>query len=199
LPLYFPLTAPAVDVAIPNRAPLIFRQREPFQHLLLVTPSLKEKIMSESQIGIAEGMLFAYALFAFLLFGFGSVTYAVRRYADMRMAHKGSFTKLLGKTFAFVIRLLSTAAKKVWTERKTAQLQDFSLWENPPQYRIAIAHRCLRVGRRRNTRLFVSDYPGNISKGYVKRGSERVDLDLEIPTGPSGDAEFLRAAEAIAA
>ena len=69
-----------------------------------------------------------------------------------------------------------------------------SLWDPSGHYCVAIQHKCLPLDN--GARLFVSDYEGNVSKGYVLRGRQRIPIDTTVRSGPSGDAQLLSLAQA---
>jgi len=147
--------------------------------------------MSDNSIAIAFGIFVAWALFMFLLLFFSSVVYAFRRYQENRLARAETRRAFRAWLFQHIKQAVVSAFRSIASLRPERLAPDFSLWENPPAYRIALRHRCLKT---RNRRIYVSDYSDGMSKGTLVSASqktrERVPL-VELETSPQSDRQFL--------
>lgn len=147
--------------------------------------------MTDNSIAIVVGILVASALFMFLLLFFASITYAFRRYYEFRTARAERHRAFRARLLQHIKQAFVSAFRSIASLRPERLTPDFSLWENPPAYRIALRHRCLKT---RNRRIYVSDYSDGMSKGTIvslsQKTRERVPL-VELETSPQSDRQFL--------
>jgi len=146
--------------------------------------------MADSEFGILYLTMAAWAVFLTLIFSFSTVLYTIRHVCEMWAVNRGKYSKPVFAAIRYVFSHLTKAVKKLVSERPRARQPDYSLWENTPDHRIAIRHRCLKS---RGRRIFVSDRSDGMSVATLVIGStnqQRIPL-MELKTSPESDRQYV--------
>lgn len=149
--------------------------------------------MLDPALAISIGIIASCAIFMMMIFSMATVMKLIRRYLDyvqQNAANKKARERLRRIRRRQLLAKISNALSKLFESPPQKPEHDFSLWQDPVEFNVALAHHCYAVGRHKRTRLFVSDYPDGSSRGYLKRGSERTDLHLVTSSNRQGHDEL---------